>query len=203
MPSHIGVARLISFKDKAVATPEAKEGWTTGMGFYSDNKELTAILEAADFDPNFKRDEEDTGTDIYIMGFMDMEDFEEAVKKYVLFNFLISIWKGLLAVKVNGVTLNKDSLQKDIRWLNDYNDKDIKALKDYYDLLTQSAPEITIISLDSKKYGEKYGFKDNECELRLKEGKGLNSRILLTRKSECVYSSKTVSAALLISLEFC
>lgn len=41
--SNIGVARLISFKNDAFKT-EMNEGWTTGMGFYSDNEQLKAIL---------------------------------------------------------------------------------------------------------------------------------------------------------------
>ncbi len=195
--SHIGVARLISFKDAKIAKENNNDGWTTGMGFYSDSEKLNAILTPANLDPSFTRKDNETGTDIYITGFMDMDNFEASVKKYVLLNFLISIWKGLLTVKVNDTLINKDSLQGDVWNLNGYDDKEIKALKDYYDLLTKSAPEITIISLDAKKYGETYGFKDGECELRLKEGKGLNSRILLTRKSGMrLFEQKNISGSI-------
>ena len=195
--SHIGVARLISFKDKVIAEANKNDGWTTGMGFYSDSEKLNAILTPANLDPNFTRGDNETGTDIYITGFMDMDDFAASVKKYVLLNFLISIWNGLLTVKVNDTIINKDSLQGDVWNLNGYDDKEIKALKDYYDLLTKSAPEITVISLDAKKYGEKYGFNDGECELRLKEGKGLNSRILLTRISGMrLFEQKNISGSI-------
>ncbi len=195
--SHIGVARLISFKDEMIGKANKNDGWTTGMGFYSDDEKLNAILKPMNLDSQFARGEEDTGTDIYIMGFMDMDNFQDSVKKYVLLNFLISIWNGLLTVKVNDTIINKDSLQKDIWEMNGHDDKEIKALKEYYDLLIKSAPEITIISLDAKKYGEKYEFKDGECELRLKEGKGLNSRILLTRKSGMrLFEQKNISGSI-------
>lgn len=184
--SNIGVARLISFKDEQFKNFQ-NDGWTTGMGFYSDNDKLNAILQSADFDPKFQRNE--TGTDIYIMGFTELDNFVKEVQKYVLLNFLVSLWNGKLSVTVNGETICRESLQKYIFELNeaDANDvkekKEIRDLKEYYDLLVKKEPEIVIIPLKSSVYGEKYGFADGECELRLKEGKKLNSRILLTRKS--------------------
>lgn len=184
--SNIGVARLISFKNEEFRTAR-DEGWTTGMGFYSDNDQLNAILKSADFDSSYERKE--AGTDIYIMGFTSLEDFSNEVKKYVLFNFLVSIWSGKLSVTVNGETVKKETLQKYIRELNEANAsdakerKEIRDLKEYYDLLIKSEPNIVIIPLKVAEYGEEYGFTDGECELRLKEGRKLNSRILLTRKS--------------------
>lgn len=177
--SNIGVARLISFKNDAFKT-ETNEGWTTGMGFYSDNDQLKAILKRADFDPSFNRTT--SGTDIYIMGFTASEDFEGSVKTSVLRNFLVSIWKGLLTVRINGSEISKDTLQKYV-WELPSDEKENKELKEYYDLLTRTDRKIVVIPLKVSEYGEKYGFKDGECELRLKEGNDLNSRILLTRRS--------------------
>ena len=192
--SQVGVARLISFKDESFAT-NTEDGWTTGMGFYSDNDRLNAILKMADFDPSFKREE--TGTDIYIMGFIPMDNFVSEVKKYVLLNFLVSIWKGMLSVKINGEEIKKENLQKYIWELNEHDSKEIHDLKEYYDLLIKSDTEIVKIPLQAKEYGEKYGFKDGECELRLKEGKGLNSRILLTRKSGMrLFEQKNISGSI-------
>lgn len=178
--SNIGVARLISFKDKRFKT-DTEDGWTTGTGFYSDNNKLNAILQAANFDPKYHRDT--TGTDIYIMGFIPVENFADEVKKYVLLNFLVSIWNGMLSVNINGEEINRENLQVYIRGLNAEDGKDIKYLKDYYDLLVRSDSGVKVISLNADEYGKEYGFDNGECELRLKEGQGLNSRILLTRKS--------------------
>ena len=177
--SHIGVARLISFRDEQFKTA-TEEGWTTGMGFYSDNDKLNAILRDIDFD-SYKRDT--TGTDIYIMGFISFSDFSAEAKKSVLLNFLVSIWKGNLSVIINGEKISRENLQKYVWELNDQESKDIHDLKEYYDLLIKPDSEVKVIHLQAEEYGKDYGFLDDECELRLKEGKGLNSRILLTRQS--------------------
>lgn len=178
--SNIGVARLISFKDKKFKT-DAEDGWTTGTGFYSDNDKLNAILQAANFELGYHRNT--TGTDIYIMGFIPVENFVVEVKKYVLLNFLVSIWKGMLSVNINGETINRENLQVYINDLNVADGNDIKGLRAYYDLLVRSDSEIKVIPLNINEYGKEYGFVDDECELRLKEGRDLNSRILITRKS--------------------
>ena len=84
--SHIGVTRLVSFKDDKIG------GWTTGIGYYSDSEKLTAIMGQAKFDSSFCRTS--TGTDIYILGLSKIEGFYKEIIKSVLINFLVSIWKN-------------------------------------------------------------------------------------------------------------
>ena len=87
-----------------------------------------------------------------------------------------------MTVRINGSEISKDTLQKYV-WELPSDEKENKELKEYYDLLTRTDRKIVVIPLKVSEYGEKYGFKDGECELRLKEGNDLNSRILLTRRS--------------------
>lgn len=177
--SNIGVAWLISFKRKNVEN--GIDDWTTGTGFYSDSDKLLAIPHTANIDSSFTRKE--SGTDIYVMGFEVVQDFEEKIIENVLLNFLVSIWSNMLVVNVNGRTIDKESLQRYIFNINSDGNDDLKNLKAYYNLLTKDEPAVVIIPLDSNKYGKQFGFEDGECELRLAENQGLNRRILMTRKS--------------------
>lgn len=65
--SNFGVARLVSFQDEGIG------GWTTGIGYYSEDEKFVAIPELADYDTNYKRT--DSGTDIFIMGMHAVDDF--------------------------------------------------------------------------------------------------------------------------------
>lgn len=170
--SNIGVARLVSYQDDELG------GWTTGVGYYSDSNQLTAIMEQSNFDPQYSRKE--SGTDVYIMGFSEMENLNQEIIKSVLKNFIVSIWKELLVVKVRDERIDKSTLAHYVDRLNPYDGKEII---DYYYLLSSSSPNIVKIELNSDEYGEKYGFKNGECTLLLMEGNNLNSKIMMTRSA--------------------
>lgn len=173
--SNFGVAKLVSFQDDNV------DGWTTGIGYYSEDEKFVAISELADFDPNYVRT--DSGTDIYIMGMHVIDDFKETFVRAVLLDFLVSLVKGSLVVNIQGEVIDKESLPRYMSELNRYDSEEIKNLLEYYYLLTSSDPTIKKIYLDSSVYGADYGFKDGECILYLREGEGLNRKILITRKA--------------------
>lgn len=175
LKSNFGVARLVSFQDERIG------GWTTGIGYYSEDERFVAIPELADYDKNYKRT--DSGTDVYIMGMHIDDDFVKTFIQFVLLEFLVSIVQGKLAVNIQGEMIDKNSLVKYMSDLNPYESEEIKNLQAYHHILTSSDPTIKKIALDSTVYGAKYGFKDKECMLYLKEGEGLNRRILMTRKA--------------------
>lgn len=174
LTSNFGVARLISFNDKEL-------GWTTGIGYYSEDDRFVAIPGQINFDKKYNRI--DTGTDIYIIGMSLTDDYEKEFINAVLLDFLVSLVKGKLIVEVQGKRISQDTLAEYIAKLNPYENEDIKALIEYYNLLTSSNPRIKRISLDSNVYGEEFGFKDGECTLFLKEGEKLNRKVLITRKA--------------------
>ncbi len=173
--SNIGVAKLVSFEDASVG------GWTTGVCYYSEDERFVAIPELADFESEYKR--EKSGTDIYVIGMHEVEDFEKTFIEAILYDFMVSIVRGKLVVKVQDKIIDKNSLPHYMSKINAYESKEAKELLDYYYILTSNDPTIKEIKLDSKVYGEKYGFNDGECTLYLKESEGFNRKVLITRKA--------------------
>ena len=175
--SSIGVARLISFEQET-------DDWTTGVGYFSDDNKFTAINTVLSFDPNYSRSTDDPGTDVYVMGSSVDSSAKQEMINSVLINFLVSIIKNKLVVSVDNTVIDSNSIGEFISKINPYDtNKALGALVAYYRLLTSNDPSIRRIKLDSKIYGEKYGFKDGDCTLYLMEGDNLNRRILMTRSA--------------------
>ena len=172
--SNFGVAKLVSYEDDVM-------GWTTGIGYYSENERFVAIQELAEFDLDYER--EDSGTDIYVLGMHQSDNFKETFIQSVLLDFLVSLVKGKLIVKVQGETIDNSSLAGYMSRLNPYESEEVKSLLDYYHLLASADPKIIKICLDSDIYGKNYGFKDGECTLYLKEQEGYNRKVLITRSA--------------------
>lgn len=172
--SNIGVAKLVSYQDEEL-------GWTTGVGFYSEDEKFIAIPELAKYDSDYVRT--DSGTDIYILGMHQVQDLKTVLIESVLLDFLVAIVKEKLIVNIQGDIIDKKTLPRYMSALNPYDNEDIKSLLNYYHLLTSPDPTIIKIPLDSNVYGKKYGFSDGDCTLYLKEGEGYNRKILMTRKA--------------------
>lgn len=168
--SHIGVADIMSFKKEDNSV-------TLGKGYYTDNVNSNAIVGLQNLDPYFKRKE--SGTDIYIAAFNEMEDWKNEMVKSILKNFFITVFQEKLVVKVDGFVVNHHNIGNLIERLEDTNDNQI--LKNYYNLLTS---ERTIrISYPAQKYKGDIRFEEGEAELLLMEGEDLNRRVLMTRKT--------------------
>ncbi len=175
LKSNIGVAKLVSFEDEKLG------GWTTGIGYYSNDEKFVAIPELAQFDQLYNRNE--SGTDIYILGVHLSDNWREEFIKSVLLDFLVALVKGQLIVRVQDDVLSKETLDEHMGKLNGYESDELADLLRYYHLLTSPDPKIIKIPLDAKDYGKKFGFKDGECTLYLKEGEGYNRKIMITRKA--------------------
>jgi len=172
--SNIGVARVVSFEDEVL-------GWTTGVGYYSDDGKFIAIHELADLNKNYKRT--DSGTDIYVMGMHKTDNFIRDFINAVLLDFLVSLVNKKLIVKVQDQEISCKTLPAYMSKLNPHESEEIKDLLDYYHILTKADPRIIKIPLDSNVYGKKYGFADGECTLYLMEGEELNRKIMITRRA--------------------
>ena len=177
--SYVGVSRLLSFEAKESGF-FGKEYTTTGTGFYSASDNMNAILKPFAMG-SFRR--KDNGTDIYILALEKDKDLYGTIRLAVLENFFVSIEFQKLVVHVGQDTLDRNSLAQYIAQLDD---KKYAALKDYYNLLIHrhDDPEDNrVIILDADEYGKKYGIKDGECTLLLRQGEDLNQRVLMTRKT--------------------
>lgn len=99
-----GVARLTSFKNKKGET-------TQGTGFYGNDKN-TPVAEQISLDPDFKRDNKESGTDIFILGFNGEKEWQHKIIASILDGFLYAIYKGDLIVNVAGIEVRKSTLSK-------------------------------------------------------------------------------------------
>lgn len=177
--SYVGVSRLLSFEAKESGF-FGKEYTTTGTGFYSASDNMNAILKPFAMG-SFRR--KDNGTDIYILALEKDKDLYGTIRLAVLENFFVSIEFQKLVVHVGQDTLDRNSLAQYIAQLDD---KKYAALKDYYNLLIHrhdNPEDNRVIILDADEYGKKYGIKDGECTLLLRQGEDLNQRVLMTRKT--------------------
>ncbi len=189
LESNIGVARLVSFNDDEI------QGLTTGVGYYSKDKNFVAIPKQLFLEKNYKR--ENSGTDIYVIGMHKTAEFKNLIIKSVLTHFLVSIVKEKLVVNVQGELINKKTMAKLISRLNPNESEEIRNLVEYYDLITSKNPQIKVIKLDNEIYGKKYGFESGECTLYLREKEGLNRKILITRKSGMkIYEQDRISGSI-------
>jgi hypothetical protein len=167
--SHIGVANIMSFeKDTKI---------TTGVGYFTGDKNSRAISGLLGLDPNFVRRE--PGTDIYISAFNTSEPWEERLLHSILMNFFITIHQQKLVVRIEDLEINHENLGELIMALEDT--EDFCALKAYYQLLVSK--DTVVVQSPERKYKTIGTFKAGEATLFLTTGEELNRRVLMTRKT--------------------
>lgn len=113
---------------------------TEGKGYYAEGERNLPILEELNLDPSFNRNGE-TGTDVYIIGFKEREDWKEVIVAKILESFMVAIIKNRLVVKVEDIIVSADTVsnilyQSDI--LSKRGKKERKDIEAQYELLTQS-----------------------------------------------------------------
>ena len=179
--SYTGVAKLVSYKD-------AEERWTTGTVYYSDENKK-ALLDIFEMDPAFRR--RTSGTDIFVMGLVPIEDMEQEMIRAVLDNFLLAIWLGNLEVEIGAHRITKTSIGLFAESLPVEKTAGSPHHKEYYEenrmiqrharMLLGEDEATQRIELAAADYGAKYGFPDGAATLFLTRGEGLNRRILMSR----------------------
>ena len=86
----------------------------SGVGFYKDDENNYAggviheLLSIGNIDN--RRTAQETGTDIYIVGF-NYEDWEKEVKISILNSFMYAIYRGRLVIKINEEEINQSNLK--------------------------------------------------------------------------------------------
>ena len=194
--SHIGVSRLMSFR------PEGSDKYTMGVGYYSGSDRNVAIRSQLNAVGVEARRRDDPGTDILIIGFKCEGDMTREIIKQALVHFLVSIWKGKLAVKVNGVTVNESNLGSHISMLNSHDDdKLVRETIEHYDMLTSTDDQsVRIIEFDPEELRRKgrtyqFAWEKGDCILFLKRGgSNLNRRVMYTRAAGMrLFNQKKIS----------
>lgn len=182
---HIGVSNIMSYE-------KPDETITQGVGFYSigDNTEsIKGSLSCF----NDVDDRTTKGTDIFVAAFNKMENWEQSIIESIVINFLVTIWKKKLVVKVGQQTIDADNIKRFIDQLPNkdaYND-----IRDYYEVLTSDATQK--IKIEKSEYGIDFGYDDGEAVLYLLKKQGANRRILMTRSVGMrLFEQKNISSSI-------
>lgn len=170
--SHIGVANIMSF--------EKQPGQITlGTGYFTNNENSNAIPGLINLDSGFNRQE--SGTDIFVSAFQPKDqNWIEAVRNSVIFNFFITIWQNKLVVKVEDEIISHENIGSLIAQLDDTKE-DYRHVKNYFRLLTSE--DSIQISYPAKSYKKIGNFDEGEATLYIMKGEDLNRRVLMTRKA--------------------
>lgn len=117
-----GVSRLMS------APIKDTDELTQGIGYFSSNDKNDQIVgEIIDLDKDFNRND-NFGTDIFILGFLNFENWENEVLNSVLSDFMYAVYKNKLEVSINGQNEKINISSKTVRnlSLNEKNKNDKK-----------------------------------------------------------------------------
>ena len=84
---------------------------TNGEWYYAESEYLKAINDQLILDKSFKRQEEETGTDLYILGFDFIDKWETHIIVKILESFIVAIVKGTLEVEVDNIIINSQTIE--------------------------------------------------------------------------------------------
>lgn len=157
-----GVAQLASHDRGA--------GETRGTGFYRDKVTYDPITDFSDVDEVFRRDE--IGTDVFVVGLIDAENWKERIIKAVIENFFVALHEEQLVVYVDDTLIDRESLPQLI-------DKYIKEDKDYmsdqyYEAICNGIP----IEFNIDDFGE-----DGKVQLFVKEDRRFKRKVAMVRST--------------------
>ena len=128
-----GVANLVSFEKE-------KDKTTQGTGYYGNSEDNTAIRNMEYFGSYVRKE---CGTDIYIVAFLDDEEWEKKIIEAILENFLIAILKSNIEVKVGKTLINRESLNS----LMEEHKDNILLTYNYYQVLLENDSKAMEFSL--------------------------------------------------------
>jgi len=166
--AHQGVAHLATCKDE-----DGKS--TRRRGYYGIAKNYSNIKGKLILDDKFIRNE--TGTDIYILGFNNFDtDWKDKIITSLLDSFLLAIYKGDLIFKIDGEKIDKSSLGKIIERYSSKKYRDLvkESIIDYYNILSGM--------IHSEEYYASI-FEKNDTILTLAKEEGLCNKISMNRSN--------------------
>jgi len=113
------------------ATIPGTDEKTRGIGYYGRNRKNEPILSKLKMDPNFVRDENSSGADVYIIGFRDEMHWKKQIVTKILDSFMYAIVNGDFECTIDDIVINKDTL-KDVVY-----DSGIVKLKEKNNIISQ------------------------------------------------------------------
>lgn len=150
------------------------------------------------------REDNQFGTDIFILGVREIEDdWEKKILLSTVNNFLVSILDNKLIVKVNDKCLNKENVKEIIEELADFKktqeeNKIFKNTLNYFDALTNENRKEFNLDERFKKYP--FINSENDGKLILLKREDANRSILQTRISGMkIYDRKNISGNILFT----
>lgn len=105
----IGVADLISgYLNDDI---DINKDYTQGEGYYSVDEYNSALPSLLNLEKNYTIRNQNPGTDIYILGFRDDEDWDKEIINSTLDSFMASIVRNKLEIIINNTCINKDTVE--------------------------------------------------------------------------------------------
>lgn len=95
-----GVSKLV--------THEVRGATTQGTGYYGIRAKNAPITDPHDVERGFRRAA--VGTDIYVLGFLQEDDWDEQIAMGLIESFFVSIHEGSLVARVGDISVNMASL---------------------------------------------------------------------------------------------
>lgn len=156
----IAVSRLRS----APVSPDNQKLLTTGIGYYAADDTNFPISEELYLDSHFKRKPDQTGTDLFVIGYNDKHGWKDTITAEILDGFMIAILNNNLTVTVEDIEINKDTIPQIIEYLSTIKigTKIFRSIKSQYELFTGSeensvySTELVIGESKVKVYAKKY-----------------------------------------------
>ena len=120
-----GVSRLVTFRREDDET-------TQGIGYYGNDRN-TPVYEQFMIEPEYQRDVNDSGTDVYIIGYKyGHQDWKKDIVVSILDGFLGAIWNEKLIVLVGDIKISRGKLNDLVEIykddLTDYTEKYYETL---------------------------------------------------------------------------
>lgn len=163
-----GVARLVTHKDQS-SQP------TQGTGYFGVKDKNRPITDEKLVDPFFCRTE--VGTDLFVFGFSNTEDWEKRIIKSVIENFFMALHRGLLIVKVQNACIDHSTLP---HFVSKYADDDKEWPTDaYYKALISNDATVFDSSTESLEWLDNLG----RLELRLLAGRDFPKKVAMIRET--------------------
>jgi len=160
---YIGISKLRSTPFD-MTDPELM---TYGIGYYGMSEKNLPILEDLNLDPSFKREEAQFGTDVYIIGFNDGQNWKGDIIAKVLDSFMVAILKKRFEVLVEDILINESTVYDIIynsNLLSDRTKIELRGIKAQFELLSDDTSvqskeliigEDSIVTVYVKQYNAK------------------------------------------------
>ena len=161
-----GLSILASFIDSEGAK-------TFGEGYCGDleGKYPKPFFDQILLDPEYFRNKDDYGTDIYILGFQASEGWTNKMVAAVIDGFFYAIDQNMLKVHVDDIEISKDTLDDVVSKFQDSIKPETKA---YHQVLRSDSEWIDFDDFDGNK---------NSMHLKLLVAPELNRRVAMVRKT--------------------